>query len=75
MHALERITIGGRKVSDYNRVAKVMTAIQHSRSLLKDAGFARITKCNYREGNRPDTLIDSIDRTPESFYVEAEKTK
>jgi len=38
MHPLERSTVGGKKLSDHNRVAKVTTAIQHCRK----SQFARL---------------------------------
>jgi predicted SAM-dependent methyltransferase len=37
---------------------------------LERAGFTDVKKCGFRSGSRPDLLIDSEYRQPESMYVE-----
>jgi predicted SAM-dependent methyltransferase len=43
------------------------------KQLLVEQGFRSIARASYLKGRRPDLLIDSADRMPESLYVEAEK--
>ena len=45
----------------------------YTQVLLREAGFANVNRCAYRQGDDPRLLIDTEARNVESLYVEAMK--